>query len=264
MHINRSWSIYFSPTGTSKKIADGIASTLQDGVFKSIELTRSHAEKKQFAENDLAIFAVPVYAGRVAPLAAQRLAVLQGNNTPAVVVVLYGNREYEDALVELRDIVQNAGFRPVAAAAFIGEHSFSNADMPIAERRPDSNDLGKANDFAKGILEKLASRQSSDTFEHLTVPGNVPYKEQMGPMPVTPEIDKESCVRCEECVDICPNQAITMEDTPVMDVERCIFCCACIKVCPETAIHITAAPVQGKRQWLHENYSARKEPEFYL
>ena len=88
-----------------------------------------------------AFIAVPVYAGRVAPIALQRIRRLKGENAPVVLVAVYGNRDYEDALVELRDETTCLGFTPLAAGAFIGEHSYSRPGMPVAEGRPDANDL---------------------------------------------------------------------------------------------------------------------------
>ena len=84
---------------------------------------------------------MPVYAGRVAPIALQRIRRLKGENAPVVLVSVYGNRDYEDALVELRDETTRLGFTPLAAGAFIGEHSYSRPGMPVAEGRPDANDL---------------------------------------------------------------------------------------------------------------------------
>lgn len=65
--------------------------------------------------------------------------------------VMYGNREYEDALLELNNIVVEAGFQPVAGGAFIDEHSFENDSTPIAKGRPDIKDLQKATEFGRTI-----------------------------------------------------------------------------------------------------------------
>ena len=68
-------------------------------------------------------------------------------------MVCYGNRNFDDSLVELRDLLEADGFRTVAAGAFIGEHSFSTT---LAAGRPDQTDLERAARFADGILEKLS------------------------------------------------------------------------------------------------------------
>ena len=43
----------------------------------------------------------------------------------AVPVVLFGNRNFDDGLIELRNILTEDGFMPVAGGAFVGEHAFS-------------------------------------------------------------------------------------------------------------------------------------------
>ncbi len=160
MKISRVWTVSFSPTGTSKKTIDAIASSISGGEQASLDLTYPlAADEQSFGADELVVIGVPVYAGRVAPLAVQRLEKIQGNTTPAVLVVLYGNRDYEDALIELRDIARAASFVPVAASAFVGEHSYSAPEMPIAQGRPDQDDLDSASAFGSRISEKIASNK---------------------------------------------------------------------------------------------------------
>ena len=133
--------VFFSPTHTSAKIARAIGDGI--GMERRIEtdLTLDESITPIEIKNALTIIAVPVYAGRVAPIALQRIRRLKGENAPVVLVSVYGNRDYEDALVELRDETTRLGFTPLAAGAFIGEHSYSRPGMPVAEGRPDANDL---------------------------------------------------------------------------------------------------------------------------
>ena len=177
--------------------------------------------------------------------------------------MLYGNREYEDALVELRDIATAASLLPVGAAVFIGEHSFSSQQMPIAQARPDCTDLACAASFGRNIFNKIDKVYDLDSLSRLQVPGHTPYKESMGPLPVTPKVDLTVCTLCGLCVSNCPGGAIVIDEALAMDVRQCIFCCACIKTCPEEAVFIDAPLLLEKRQWLHENCANRKEPELY-
>ncbi|MGW8195616.1 MAG: flavodoxin family protein, partial [Desulforhopalus sp.] len=140
MNINKVWAVFFSPTRTTKKIVEAVLSGIAGNNVGTYDLTYSaEGIGREFHDDELVVFGVPVYAGRVAPLAVERLAGVRGNKSPAVLVVVYGNRDYEDALIELRDLAEKASFIPVAAAAFIGEHSFSSEDFPIAQGRPDSD-----------------------------------------------------------------------------------------------------------------------------
>ena len=147
--------IYYSPTGTSKRVAMAFAEGL-DKAGASFPGTRQTDLTTDFSEDpvplgdSLVVAAAPVYGGRLAETAVKRFSRLKGSGTPAVAIVLYGNRDYEDALVELQDLLEDAGFKVVAAAAFIGEHSYSRPAMPVAEGRPDSADIASAVKFGEG------------------------------------------------------------------------------------------------------------------
>ncbi len=265
MKISKIWLITFSPTRTSKKIVDAIGSGMKGIPCESIDLTYPGTKSElKFGPDELVIIGVPVYAGRVAPLAVQRLTPFQGSNTPAVIAVTYGNREFEDALIELRDLVEKATFSPLAGGAFIGEHSFSGSESPIARERPDSADLAAAKAFGVRIMEKITMAEQQGINNSLEVPGGSPYKDGMGPLPFTPAVNQSECTQCGECLPSCPTGAISLETSIELDSNLCIFCCACIKICPEEALEIAAEPIKQKRQWLYENCSKRKEPELYL
>lgn len=257
--------IYFSPTGTSKSVVKAIADGF-GGADKKEEINLTYPDFSAGAEigkNDLAVIGVPVYSGRVPETAAKRLKEIKGNGSSAVIISVYGNREYEDALVELRDIVVENGFQVVAAAAFIGEHSFSTTDLPIAAGRPDTADLVKARDFGCSIWQLFALSKQSRT-RKLNIPGNVPYKEGMKNIPFTPLVDEAICTQCGLCIEQCPTGAISLSDRIVMDVESCILCASCLKICPEEAVSLKSTPMAERMVALHENCRVRKEPELFL
>jgi ferredoxin len=265
MKIKKIWVVSFSPTGTSKRVVNAIVSGMPGIPTENIDLTSpATLETRKFDSDDLVVIGVPVYAGRVAALAVQRLGGFAGNSTPAVITVTFGNREYEDALIELQDIAEKASFRTIAAGAFIGEHSFSDPAMPIAENRPDTDDLLLAEIFGKKISDKLNSIKDLQVAVCPEIPGNRPYKEGMGQLPFTPHLLESACTLCGTCLSVCPTGSISMESAIEMNSSSCIFCCACIKNCPENALIIDAAPLKEKRQWLHDNYSMRKVPELYI
>ncbi len=265
MKINKILLIFFSPTRTSKKVIEAIASGIADVPVETIDLTYPDAVSSlRIAADELAVVGVPVYAGRVAPLAVKRLAAIKGSNTPAVIVTTYGNRDFEDALLELQNIAEGAAFVPVAAGAFIGEHSYSGPDTPIGAGRPDNVDLATARDFGAKISEKIAAFSGLPSGDRLKVPGNHPYKDGIGSMPFTPQVIEEKCTQCETCLPACPTGAISLESAIEMDQNLCIFCCACLKICPEEAIMIGAEPIKQKSQWLAENFSKRREPQVFV
>ncbi len=211
--------VYFSPTKTSEKVARSIASGMNVSRMEVYDLTPPDGETAEVScsENDFAVFAVPVYAGRVPVEAAARLKRFRGRNAPAAVVVVYGNRAYEDALLELKNIALESGFKPIAAGAFIGEHSFSGDKFPIATGRPDEADRKQAKRFGERIAEKLKGQG----LEPIDVPGNYPYGEGIAPSKASASTDDSLCTMCESCGAVCPTgsisyatHVITDSDTP--------------------------------------------------
>ena len=252
--------VYFSPTHTTEKIARAIAEGI--GMKRRIEtdLTLDESVSAIEINHSLTILATPVYKGRVAPVALQRMKRLKASGSPVILVVVYGNRDYEDALVELRDMAIELGFTPLSAGAFIGEHSYSTPQRPIAAGRPDADDLYQAMQFGKDSLSKL--ERTNLPVPAFYIKGNVPYKPFITGTPSAP-VCNENCFVCGECVEVCPTHAIRIspDGTSIeTDVNRCIRCCACVKVCPNGA-RVYDNPFAA---FLHENFSARREPELFL
>lgn len=258
MDLNTTTLVFFSPTHTTGKVVKAIGSGIGFPRREYVDLTLEIEGKERVLSDRLTVIGVPVYAGRVAPLAVERLKRIKGDGCPAVVVVVYGNRDYEDALVELYDLAVEAGFRPFAAAAFVGEHSYSRKGMPIAEGRPDETDLNVAKDLGRKCLEKL---QRPDCFEPFFIKGNRPYR-IVGPSTPQAPVCNEKCFGCGECIPVCPTAAISQDADGkiVTDVAKCIKCCACVKVCPNEA-RIFDTPYTAM---LHANFSTPRQPEMFL
>jgi ferredoxin len=259
--------IYFSPTRTTQQILTGIAQGIDMGDVVHLDLTPPGVQGRTFevGKETIALIGAPVYAGRLPRVAVDRLYRVQGNGTPAVLVVVYGNRAFEDALLELKDIAEARDFVPIAGAAFIGEHSYSSEAMPIAPGRPDAADIAKAVAFGQQIREKLA-QMSHDNLPPLHIPGNYPYKERKPSTETspTPIAIADLCTLCGDCATVCPTGAITVSDTVITKAAACIQCCACTRACP-TSARVTEDPrILRTAAWLYENHSARKEPEVFL
>jgi ferredoxin len=270
MNINAVKLVYFSPTQTTKKIVESIAQGIQAGTVEQVDLTPPDARTQEFEEirDELAIIGAPVYGGRIPIDAAHRLRRLKAYDTPAVIVVVYGNREYEDALLELRDIAVEAGFVPVAGGVFIGESTANYAlddDMAkIAEGRPDTEDLKKALGFGREVWQKVGDIHALDEISPLQMPGNFPYKEGGKPPKASPVTQEILCGECEECARVCPTAAIVVSDEVMTDQDACIMCCACVKNCPTGARTCDHTWMRQAGEWLSANYRERKEPEVYV
>lgn len=264
MYYNKVHLIYFSPTHTSAKIAYAIAEGLGIRIIEETDLTYECPAEKIQVEDALAILAVPVYGGRVAETAIERLKQIEAINSAVIPIVLYGNRDYEDALIELRDFSLNAGFTPLAAAAFIGEHSYSRADidMPIAANRPDDDDNVIAQTFAKAIIQKLESIPSQEKIQPFHIKGNYPYEIKGASTPATPFTKEDLCTQCGHCMEICPTAAIAINNQGEVESDKmlCIKCCACVKECPQEA-RIFDTPYTAM---LFNNFKQRKLPELFM
>ncbi len=266
MNIDSAKLIYFSPTQTTRKVIEGISQGLQVVNVENLDLTPPDAEilKPQSWPENLAIIGSPVYSGRLPAVVISRLRKLEGNGAPAVIVVVYGNRAYEDALLELRDVALEAGFKPIAAGAFVGEHSYSTNAMPIAVGRPDAEDLQKAKLFGEMIREKIKDIRTRDRINSLRVPGNFPYKELRMLSDVAPAINVTFCTSCKKCISACPTAAIHADNPTLTDKGSCIRCCACVKSCPAGARTMDDPRIKQGAEQLSVNCSQRKEPETYL
>lgn len=136
-------------------------------------------------------------------------------------------------------MIRSRGCVPLACAAFIGEHSFSSSETPIAVARPDTSDAKHAELFGKRIKEKLLSIISIKYVSDIAVPGNYPYQEFKPWVLDFIEINNK-CSQCGVCVQLCPVDAITLKNTVWVNIdkEKWVLCCACIKACPENALTV--------------------------
>ena len=258
--------VYFSPTGTTKAVVQGIARGIHHSNAEYMDITLPDARKQplQTAENEFLVIAVPVYMGRVPALLSEWLHAIQADNTPAVCVVVYGNRVYDDALLELNDIVKQSGCKPIAGAAFIGEHSFSTQKTPTAQGRPDARDLTHAELFGQKIQEKLRSLTSADRIADVPLPGCHPYRGDSKLWTVDFIAVGNECVQCGMCAEVCPVGAVDPENSRAINTETCITCCACIRHCPRHARTMKPGLVRDAALRLSTLYKERKEPEFFV
>lgn len=249
--------IIFSPTGGTGKVADIIAEELEGPVTRvDLSDAKTDYSKIELGQDDTALIAVPSYGGRVPELAAKRLMKINGSRARCVIVCVYGNRAYEDTLVELRDIVENCGFCVIAAVSAVAEHSIMHQ---YAAGRPDEIDAEKLRGFAKKINAKLMDAESSAlTFE---IPGNRPYK-KAGGAGLVPKATKE-CVGCGLCADNCPVQAISRDSLKTADAKKCISCMRCVTGCPRSARKVNGALVSAAALAIKKACSERKEAELF-
>ncbi len=247
------FEVIFSPTGGTKKVAHILAGKLSDR-SECIDLTDQKVDfaSFSFAADDICLLAVPSFGGRVPAVAAERLRLLRGNGAKAVLVAVYGNRAYEDTLVELQDIAENAGFRSIAAVAAVAEHSIMRQ---FAAGRPDADDVCELEGFAEEIRQRI----ELENIPLLDVPGKRPYKEWHS-SPMYPETNRDCC-SCGVCAAVCPVGAIPLESPQKTDTSMCISCMRCISVCPSHARGLNKLLLDGVVLKLQKVCSGRKTNE---
>lgn len=253
--------VYFSATFTTRKIARMLAETFGLPVIQH-DITREAPDEDIVLDKpgDLLIAGVPVYAGRVPALASDALRRFKGHGTPAIAVCVYGNRDYDDALLELKDIIEDNGFKTIAAGAFVAQHSIF---PQVGNGRPDTKDELQIKRFAHECQEKLASVEDPSALSEPKVKGHKPYKKPQG-VPLHPEGDADTCTRCGTCAKECPTHAIPLEKPYKTDGKRCISCGHCIAICPQRSRRYTGLLYKTFGGIFAKSNSKRKEPEWFL
>lgn len=250
------YDIVFSPTGGTKKVADCLTGALE-GEVTTVDLADSKRDFRAVSleKEDVAIISVPSYGGRVPAVAVERLGMVRGNGAKTVLVCVYGNRAYEDTLVELEDVAKQAGFQVIAAVAAIAEHSIARQ---FAAGRPDAQDAAQLSNFAKQIQHKISAADTSEP----AIPGKCPYK-KAGGAGMVPKPTKD-CTGCGVCAAECPVQAIDQENPKKVDEKACISCMRCIAVCPQNARKVNPVMRSTASLMLKKVCSERKECELFL
>ena len=272
MRIRTVWAVYFSGTGTTEKVVTAVAKDIANALGAeydsfSFDLPKSREGELTFGPEDLVVFGVPVYAGRVPNLLLPYIQnKVKGQSTLAVPVVLYGNRNFDDGLMELRNVLFQNGFRPFAAGAFVGEHSFSRI---LGAGRPDGEDMALAAQLAAkaaGSAEEMSQPpeqpvavEGCDPIRPYYTPRDrhgEPIKDFLKAKPVT---DPDKCIRCGLCARLCPMGSIDPQDVSNV-VGKCIKCCACVKKCPTGAKYFDHPGYLYHQHELEEQYAGRRAP----
>lgn len=243
--------IIFSPTGGTEKVANIISACWGERSTK-IDLSESKTDFKMCTINtdDQVLIAMPSFGGRAPLVAIERLKQIKGNGAKCTLVCVYGNRAYEDTLVEMEDAAKECGFNVVAAISAVAEHSI----MPqYATGRPNESDKIQLEKFAKEIINKKDAVKN--------IPGNRPYK-KAGGAGLVPKTTKD-CVKCGLCVKNCPVEAIDLA-TLKADSKKCISSMRCVKECSENARKVNGVMVAVASLALKKACAVAKENELFL
>jgi len=272
-NITKVWAVYFTGTGNTKKTVCTAAKAACEILGCSyaehdFSLPSAREQELVFSDTDLVVFGTPVYAGRVPNVLLPYLTKnIRGNGALAIPVVTYGNRNFDDGLMELRNLMIANGLTPIAGGAFVGEHSFSTT---LGAGRPDADDLSMARDLGEKAANKVLSGQ---TGAPVTVEGEDPIRPYYTPrdrnanpiniLKVKPKTDTAKCINCGLCARICTMGSIDPKDvTSVTGI--CIKCCACVKRCPKGAKYYDDEGYLYHQHELEDIYARRGESKIFL
>ena len=258
--ISKVLNICFSPTGATKKAAEILISGLGlRSETELVDISDPDFQKGSISvdRDDLCVLALPSFKGRAPAEAMERLEMIDGNNALMILLCSYGNREYEDTLLEMRDGAVKAGFIPVAGVAAVTEHSKLRS---VAKGRPDNADGKTLAAFAEKIFNELSTKEDSEY--NLFVPGNYPYK-------VLPEsyatiVHGGDCLDCEACLKKCPVRAIYKDKDGYHTGANCIGCMRCVAICPKGNRRMTESEEIFISKILSDSKNIRKEYELFL
>lgn len=249
-----SYNIHFSPTGGTRKVAGILAAGLFD-TFTQIDLCQ-RPEPITLSPADVCLISVPSYGGRVPGIALERLRAISANGARAILVCVYGNREWDDTLTELQDTLEDIGFVCAAAVAAVAEHSIFRQ---FAAGRPDARDAEELSRFAARIRQKL----DADIFGPLNLEGSHGTYRKYGGVPFKPEGD-QNCNGCGICAEACPVSAIAPENPRSTDKDTCISCMRCIGLCPQHARDLNPLVMKGAAVAMAPKLGGHKENHLFL
>ena len=274
MKITKVKAVYYSATGNTSRVITAIAERIAEKLGVSVEiddytLPENRKEVKTYGSTELVVFGTPVYAGRVPN---KMLPVVQNNfkgeGALAVPVVTFGNRNFDNGLIELRNELENNGFHTIAGAGVATGHVFSDG---IAPGRPDAKDMEILMKFADDVAEK--AEKLTEIPAPIAVRGDDPVGAYYTPLgtdgkpavflKAKPLTRTELCDGCGICAAVCPMGSISAEDPTVVS-GICIKCQACVKKCPKGAKYFEDPAFLSHVSMLEQNYTRRAEPEVFI
>lgn len=259
--------MYFSPTGTTRRVCEEIAKAISITSPVRMDLTKTLNQDTQRPDKaDIWVVGVPVYASRMPALASERIAqALDGipKNTPAIAVSVYGNVDAGVALKQLVDLLSQKGLNVIGAGEFIGKHwfkKFHGLEPKGTLGRPNEDDLAVARKLGVSILKKgfdSPSISSISAIQSARVPCRLRFTGEQRVLGLlgSSTVDQSKCTKCQACVKACPIGYIDAQSLVGDSAKGCLGCGNCMKVCPNNA-----RSQNIKMKWLVKRMAKPKNP----
>ncbi len=266
-------ALYFSPTGATLEVAQHLADALGRQLDVTVEyhsytLPKERQTLPKFDNDDIILWATPVYAGRIPNKTLDYVrTALHAAGNKSIALVTFGNRAYDNALAELVGLMQDGGMQPIGGAAIVTRHTFSNT---LGAGRPNDEDRSALDQFA----DRVASAIMSNSSANLTVPGEAhpekyytPLKTNNAPagfLKAKPSCDIKRCSHCGKCMEVCPMGSILSKDGIPQFEGICIKCQACRRYCPTGAIDFSDPEYRSHVAMIERTFESPKRSEFYV
>ena len=277
MHDQSLQVVFFSPTKNTQKILAQIAGGMNLPYTPEpfIDITTKINQKiiNEKIVGDIILFGVPVYISKIPSMVLPVITALEGNGRWIIPVAVSGHVTHGECLENMIWVFKQQNFRILAAAKFIGRHSFTSAEFLLGENRPNQDDMHIAREFGKKVRNKLGKSPTELVIQGIAPSGDAEEKipERKAQVLVdSPVHDPEKCVRCRVCYAHCPVEAIDFdsfanEQNPfVVDEDLCFRCFGCVFVCPFDALSIQLTMTPEQRQEFLQYGKESQHPEVFL
>lgn len=252
-------TVFFSGKGTTATCAHRIKNAMGRTNKTHDWLKKPPTATVDIPAEDALLLVMPVYGGFIPTICLPWVERLQGHGTPAIIAAIYGNRHYDNALLQMQDLLEARGFQVVAAGAFVAEHSIF---PQVAKGRPDQDDLNAMTAFGDACAALLAGNWQAAG--RLELPGDPAYQmPERKPAGMYPTADR-NCIQCRACADLCPGRAIPRATPQETDPIKCVQCGACIRICPMEARSYHSDAWKERAPVFAEKCAEYRKPEAFF
>lgn len=252
-------TVFFSGKGTTAACAHRIKNAMGRTNKTHDWLKKPPTATVDIPAEDALLLVMPVYGGFIPTICLPWVERLQGHGTPAIIAAIYGNRHYDNALLQMQDLLEARGFQVIAAGAFVAEHSIF---PQVAKGRPDQDDLHAMTAFGDACAALLAGNWQ--TAGRLELPGDSAYQmPERKPAGMYPTADR-NCIQCRACADLCPGRAIPRANPQETDPIKCVQCGACIRICPMEARAYHSDAWKERAPVFAEKCAEYRKPEVFF